>query len=272
MRRAARYIVAAGMGALAAAVAAFVQKVHALDLHIVRGSRFGFACVATLPANPKDGLDDDLRILYVGGTVQSATWLGERRMEAPFAYLKAFDLVFDGPAPARNVALLGGGGFAWPKHALTRHPEVEMDVAEPDPAIVDAARRWFYLDELEALAGERLGVFISEGSAFLEREALYDAIVNDIYRAEAPDSALATPEGLELVRRCLLPDGLYVMNVVCQETDLAPLQRMCELLRDFFAHVWVVPATDDALSDDDNYVVVATDGSYVPAGAFEGSR
>lgn len=269
MRRAARYIVAAGMGALAAAVAAFVQKVHALDLHIVRGSRFGFALVATLPANPKDGLEDDLRVLYVGGTVQSATYLGERRMEAPFAYLKAFDLVFDAPTPVRNVAMLGGGGFAWPKHALTRHANLEMDVAEADPAIVDAARRWFYLDELEAQAGERLGVFVCEAPEFLNRGALYDAIVNDIFRAKAPDANLMTSQGLALVRRCLVPGGLYLINVVCSETDLAPLQRACELLRAFFAHVWIVPATDDALSDDDNYVVVATDGDYVPAGAFE---
>ena len=270
MRRAAKYIVAAGMGALAAATVAFARKLRALDVHVVRGSRFGFAFVATLPANPKDGLDEDLRVLYVGGTVQSATYLGERRMEAPFAYLKAFDLVFDAPDPVRNVAMLGGGGFAWPKHALTRHPELEMDVAEADPAIVDAARRWFFLDELEAKAGERLGVFVCEAPDFLERGALYDAIVNDIFRAEAPDANLMNPEGLGLVRRCLVPQGLYLVNVVCSETDPAPLQRDCELLRIFFDHVWVVPATDDALSDDDNYVVVATDGDFVPEGAFEG--
>lgn len=268
MRRSAKWLVAAGLGAMAAAVAAFAQQVRAFDLHFVRGSRFGFAMVATLPASPKDGLDDDLRILYVGGTVQSATYLGERRMEAPFAYLKAFDLVFDTPVPVRNVALLGGGGFAWPKHALVRHPELEMDVAEADPAIIDAARRWFFLDELEAEAGERLRVYACEAPELLNMGALYDAIVNDIFRAERPDSALLTPEGLALVRRCLVPDGLYVINVVCQETDPTPLQEVCELLNAFFDHVWVLPATDDMLSDDDNFVVVATDGDFVPTASF----
>ena len=269
MKRGAKIAVAIGTAALVAATGALVRKLRALDVHIVRGSRFGRACVLTLPANPEDGLEEDLRVLVVGGTVQSATFLGERRMEAPFAYLKAFDLVFDGPTPARNVALLGGGGFAWPKHALTRHPEVEMAVAEADPAIVRAARRWFFLDELEAMAGERLSVYTCEAPDFLEMGALYDAIVNDIYRAEAPDANLMNPAGLDLVRRSLVPGGLYVMNVVCPEADPAPLQHTCELLRHFFAHVWILPATDDTFSDDDNYVVVATDGDAAPEGAFE---
>ena len=269
MRRGVRYALTVGVAALTAAAVALARKMRAYDPHVVRGSRFGRAVVFTLPANPRNGLDEALRVLTVGGTVQSATYLGDRRMEAPFAYLKAFDLVFDGPAPAHNIALLGGGGFAWPKHALTRHPEAEMDVAEADPAIIDAARRWFFLDELEARAKDRLCVYACEAPELLNRGALYDAIVNDIFRAEAPDANLMTFEGLELVRRSLVPHGLYVMNVVCPQTNPAPLQRTCELLRHFFVHVWILPATDDTFSDDDNYVVVATDGDVVPNGAFE---
>ena len=269
MKRGAKFVLAAGLGALAAGVAALVARLKAHDVHVVRGSRYGLGVVATMPANPADGLDDDLRVLIVGGAVQSATWLGERRMEAPFAYLKAFDLVFDEPLPARNVAMLGGGAFAWPKHALTRHPNLEMDVAEADPAVVDAARRWFYLDELEAEVGERLSVRICDARELLEAGGMYDAIVNDLFAAGEPDAALMTGEGLALVRRCLVPDGRYVMNVVCDQTDVTPLERACDLLRCFFAHVWVLPATDEPLSDDDNYVVVATDSDYAPEGAFE---
>lgn len=269
MRRVSRYLVAAGVGAAAAAIAALAEKAIALDFHVVWGSRYGFATVETLRANDKNGLEEDLRTLTVGGAVQSATWLGERRMEAPFAYLRAFDLVFDAPAPIRNVALLGGGAFAWPKYALTRHPEVEMDVAEADPAIVAAARRWFFLSELEALVGERLSVFTCEAHELLERGALYDAIVNDLYAAATPDAALASPEGVNLVRRSLVPGGLYVINVACKETEVTPLQRACELLRCFFARVWVVPASDEMFTECDNYVVVATDGDFVPVGSFE---
>ena len=269
MRRGAKIALAAGLGALAGGVAVLAHRLRAHDIHVLHGSRYGLGVVATMPANPKDGLDEDLRVLIVGGAVQSATYLGERRMEAPFAYLKAFDLVFDGPVPATNVAMLGGGAFAWPKHALTRHPGLEMDVAEADPVIVDAARKWFYLDELETIAGDRLSVRVCDAAELLEAGALYDAIVNDLFAADDADVSLMTGEGVALVRRCLVPGGRYVVNVVCEETNVAPLERVCELLRCFFAHVWVLPATDDALSDDDNYVVVASDGDYAPEGAFE---
>ena len=269
MKRGVKFVLAAGLGAMAAGVVALVAKLRAIDVHVVRGSRYGFGVVATMPANPADGLDDDLRVLIVGGAVQSATWLGERRMEAPFAYLKAFDLVFDEPSPATNVAMLGGGAFAWPKHALTRHPGLEMDVAEADATVVDAARRWFFLDELESLVGERLCIRTCDARELLEAGGTYDAIVNDLFAADAPDEALMTGDGIALVRRCLVPGGRYVVNVVCEETDVSPLERTCDLLRCFFAHVWVLPATDEPLSDDDNYVVVATDSDYAPEGAFE---
>ena len=269
MRRGAKLVLAAGLGALAGGVVALTRKLMALDPHVLLRSRYGLGLVATLPLSKDGTADEDLRVLIVGGAVQSATWTGERRMEAPFAYLKAFDLVFEGERPATRVAMLGGGGFAWPKHALTRHPELEMDAAEADPVIIDAARRWFFLDELEEAVGDRLCVLACEGREMLEAGGTYDAIVNDLFRGFEPEKSLLSGEGVGLVRRCLVPDGLYVVNVPCEETDVAPLERTCELLRCFFGHVWVVVASDERFSDDDNYIVVATDGDFVPEGAFE---
>lgn len=193
-----------------------------------------------------------MRLLSVGGSVQSGTYLDERRMQAPFAYLRSFDVVFDAGIPVRRVALLGGGGFAWPKQALTEHRELRMVVAEPDPAMVAIARRWFFLGELERAVGERLEVVDCGGRELLETGGTYDAIVNDMFAAGLAAGGLDTPEGMALVRRRLVPGGVYVVNVAGGQKAL---QDALDLLGSCFAHTWVVPA-------DDNYVIMASDGSW----------
>ena len=124
----------------------------------------------------------EVRVLQTGGVWQSATYLDDRRFEPVFAYYRAFDHMFEaartGGVVVRRALMLGGGGFAYPKHALTTWPDLRMDVVEIDPAIVRAARDYFFLDELEerlareaAATGEnasRLRVITLDGRAYLE--------------------------------------------------------------------------------------------------------
>lgn len=124
----------------------------------------------------------EVRVLQTGGVWQSATYLGDRRFEPVFAYYRAFDHMFEaartGGVAVRYALMLGGGGFAYPKHALTTRSDLRMDVVEIDPAIVQTARDYFFLDELEqrlaeeaAAAGEdasRLRVITLDGRAYLE--------------------------------------------------------------------------------------------------------
>lgn len=165
------------------------------DRHTVRAMA-GAAHVYTVAG--ADGAP--VRVLEQGGVWQSATYLDERRMEPVFAYYRAFDHLFEaalsGGPEVRRVLMLGGGGYAYPKYALTAYPDLAMDVVEIDPAIVAAARTYFFLDELEdrvngpvaegeapsqgASAGEgrvapraggvprRLNVITADGRAFLE--------------------------------------------------------------------------------------------------------
>ena len=72
----------------------------------------------------------------------------------------------------RNVAMLGGGGFSYPKYLVAHHPGVSVDVVEIDPMVVSIAERWFYLDRLAAEFDTdgtgRLGVFVEDARDFLE--------------------------------------------------------------------------------------------------------
>lgn len=138
--------IAAGVALGAVAVGAAAIFVGSQCLQLVR-TRSGMARVKKV----RDEAGNQVRVLQQGGVYQSATYLDERRFEPVFAYYRAFDRMFDAEASKRaatgggidRVLVMGGGGYAYPKHALTAHPALDMDVVEIDPSITRLARRWF---------------------------------------------------------------------------------------------------------------------------------
>lgn len=217
----------------------------------------------------------------------------ERLFDVAIAPAELGGMQWTGRLPQR-ILLLGGGGYAWPKWTLSRHANVRLDVVEIDPAVTDIARRWFFLDELMDAVGfdawrldpagvphfeacspspaRRLGLFQGDGRAYLEAcaqktgdpLARYDAIVNDTFVGKRPVRALSTAEAARTAKRVLAPGGLYLANVVSNAggTDLAFLRRMVGALGESFAHVHVVPCSDEDFGGEDNYLVIATDGAY----------
>lgn len=239
------------------------------DPHLAR-TRGGWALIRSrrLPDGTR------VRVLRQGGVYQSATYLDERRFEPPFAYQRAFDAVFDaedGMRRARGhgirrVLALGGGGYAWPKHALSQRDDLLMDVVEIDEAVMRIARRWFFVDELERLAKGRLRLVCADGRAYLEGAPAggYDAVVNDTFAGDEPVVALATVEAMRAARACLAAGGLYLANVVSRGEggDVSFLRDAVATCAAVFAHVWVLPASDEDLGGEDNYLVVASDDPY----------
>ena len=107
-------------------------------------TKFGPAVVCTMTG--PDGRA--VRLLLVGRSVQSATYVDEEyRAEPVFDYYLAFDLMFDTKPDIERVLMVGGGGYAYPKHIIATRPEVHMDVVEIDPAITRIALTDFYLAE-----------------------------------------------------------------------------------------------------------------------------
>ncbi len=253
-----RALVAAG----ATIAAASVYAAATLRPHLIR-TMSGPALVYTA----RRGFDRPARVLRTGGVYQSATYLDEYRMQPVFEYYRAFGRLFEVLPDARRVLAIGGGGFAFPKLVAAEHPGVSTDVVEIDPAVIRAARRWFFLDEATAMAkagGGDLRVICDDGRAFLERGAgPYDAIVLDAFVGDKPVLTLATVEAMRAVRRALAPGGAVLMNVVSSEggADVSFLRSVVATALMVFSHVEVALATDDAHAEEDNYLVVASDAS-----------
>lgn len=254
----ARRIAAAVLAGGAAAVV--VRRLSQLRPHLVR-TMSGVAFVYTT----RDDTGESVRVLRTGGVLQSATYLGDRRMEPVFEYYRAFGRLFDLRPDARRVLAIGGGGFAFPKLVASERPGVRTDVVEIDPAVIRAARSWFFLDEAIARAratGGDLQVICDDGRRFLERASgTYDAVVLDAFVGDEPVRALATVEAMRLVRRSLAPGGLLLANVVSRDAgaDVSFLRSEVATALRVFSRVEVALATDDTHAAEDNYLLVASD-------------
>src|SRR3989442_7993342 len=67
----------------------------------------------------------------------------------------------------RRVLMIGLGGATVPARYYDDYPQMRIDVAELDPAVVDAARRYFH-----APAGSRLRVATEDGRLFVTRSPI----------------------------------------------------------------------------------------------------
>lgn len=211
---------------------------------------------------------DEVRLLEVGGVFESATYLGERRFEPTFAYYRSFDHLFEAFPQPNRVLMIGGGGYAYPKHFVASQSYGSMDVVEIDPAITRIAHEHFFLGELmdrfRTRETGRLHLVAADGRTFLEESSnSYDVIINDSFSGGEATSSLMDEGGLAAVKNCLVRDGLYLVNVICDiEEDARPLLRMVKTLKGAFAHVHVIPCPDEVFGDEDNNLLIATDGEW----------
>lgn len=208
-----------------------------------------------------------LRVLYVGGGFQSATYLGANRFLPVFEYCRAIDFVFGTGRPIRRMLMIGGGGFSYPNHLLMSddplHRNASIDVVEIDPAIVEIARRHFYLDEVERLHGPqgsgRLGIIVADGANALQAadSSAYDVVINDAFDGDELANPLLSPAALADAKRILTTDGLYLVNIVAESP--AQAAPCAEVLREVFSCVYLLACPDEDFDGSANNLLIATD-------------
>lgn len=222
----------------------------------------------------KDGL---VRVMNVAGTMQSATFLDDDNYcDLAYSYTRDYEAMFCAGIPMRDVLVMGGGGYSYPKHLIAHHPETRVTCVEIDPTITAIARRYFFLDRLfeEYDLDETGRLELVEGDArvFLEQsDELYDAIVNDCFSGMSLVESLATREAARLYHEHLRSGGVYLSNVIgaIEGPRSRTMRRIIRTLLCEFAHVYVLAGQPDILSNCDNNVVIATDGDWRFTGAIE---
>jgi len=113
------------------------------------------------------------------------------------------------PARHERALVIGLGAGVIPRFLHTYLPDIQVDVVEIDPVVVEVARRYFAVEP-----DARLHVHVDEGRRFVMAcEQRYDAIVLDGYGLHEVPAQLSTCEFLQRVRTLLRPGGVVLGNL-----------------------------------------------------------
>lgn len=166
----------------------------------------------------------------------------------------------DGPIDALHI---GGGGFTFPRYLEATRPGTRSLVLEIDEELVRLNR-----EELGLVTSPALEVRTGDARLALADQPSdgRDLVVGDAFGSTSVPWHLTTAEVIAEIDRILVPDGLYVMNVL-DGGDSAFARAELATLADRFAHVAVIlPADGVPRTRAVNQVLVA---SQAPLPAFD---
>ncbi|MCL5039371.1 MAG: fused MFS/spermidine synthase [Firmicutes bacterium] len=152
----------------------------------------------------------DSRYLRFDNSWQSGMYLTDP-YATRFEYTDFFHLALVINPKIEEVLFIGLGGGSAPKKFLKDYPQMKIDVAELDPAVVQVARRYFFLPD----DSSRFHVRAQDGRVFLQNSSRqYDLIVLDAYYADSIPFHLTTQEFLSELKAHLKPGGLVAANLI----------------------------------------------------------
>ncbi len=131
--------------------------------------------------------------------------------EARGRYYHYYDLAVALRPAAKQILLLGGGAYSYPKHFVERFPDPLMTVVELDPGITEIARQFFSLVD-----HPRVAIVHEDARTYLNRtDAQYDVILFDVFRSspELPFH-LVTKETVAKMHSILAEDGILCINII----------------------------------------------------------
>jgi spermidine synthase len=155
--------------------------------------------------------DEGLRILRFArfGARQSVVKPGDPdHIELPYArvMIPIGFLFVDKP---QSALIIGLGGGTIPSFLRKRFPQMQIDVVDIDPGVVDVARSHFGFRE-----DEHMHAHVEDGRRFVEHaRKRYDLIFLDGFGADSVPPQLTTREFLTAVRDILTPQGVVIGNV-----------------------------------------------------------
>lgn len=217
--------------------------------------------------------DGKIRHYIESAASESATYLDpDRKYDLVYSYPSKYDEMFHF-IDAKDVLMIGGAAYQYPKYYIANFPDKRMDVVEIDPVSTEIAKEYFFLDDLIAdynlESTGRLGLYNDDGRIFIANsDKRYDAILNDAFSGEIPPGNLSTIEAAQIIRSHLNKNGVYMSNVLgALEGDKGKFLRAeYKTLSKVFKYVYVLPVYKNVAPDQyTNWILVATDNNeYKP--------
>lgn len=135
-------------------------------------------------------------------------------LEGQFEYVDFFHAAFAFNPDIHSVLFVGLGGASAPRRFRHDYPEVQIDIVEIDPVVLEVAKQFFHFKE-----DDHMRVTIEDGRVYLQRtRKTFDLIVMDAYSSSPYGASvpfhLATKEFFEIAARRLTDRGILMYNVI----------------------------------------------------------
>ncbi|WP_135805589.1 spermidine synthase [Halorussus marinus] len=206
----------------------------------------------------------DTRTLYLDGQRHSAMDLSDPDRHV-FDYTRYFHLPYlmaEDPDDIDRVLFVGGGGFTGPKRFLEEY-NATVDVVEIDPEVIDAAKRYFGVEE-----SPRLNVYNEDGRRYLrETNRTYDLIVLDAYKKDKVPFQLTTAEFMRLADSRLSAHGILFANLISAPDGPASKFYRAEYktVSEVFPQVYAFPTSETGAIQNVELLATKRDGRVTKA-------
>ena len=211
--------------------------------------------------------DEPVRVLNIDSGFESLTYIDEeKRNDLVLGYTQHYDLMFNANIDIKDTLLIGGAGYSYPKHYISKNLDKNMDVVEIDGEITEIAKEYFYLNDLiedyNLNENKRLGLITDDGRTYLNNnDKKYDAILNDAFSGSTPAKTLTTKEAVERIKESLNENGLYLTNVISslEGENSKFIKAIINTLKQVFKNVYLVPCQTIDVDTVQNNMVIASD-------------
>ena len=211
--------------------------------------------------------DEPVRVLNIDSGFESLTYIDEeKRNDLVLSYTQYYDLMFNANIDIKDTLLIGGAGYSYPKHYISKNLDKNMDVVEIDGEITEIAKEYFYLNDLiedyNLNENKRLGLITDDGRTYLNNnDKKYDAILNDAFSGSTPAKTLTTIEAIERIKESLNENGLYLTNVISslEGENSKFIKAVINTLKQVFKNVYLVPCQTIDVDTVQNNMVIASD-------------
>lgn len=180
-------------------------------------------------------------------------------------YTQALAATVAVPKEVRRVLMIGLGGGSLARWLQRVRPEIEQQVVEIDPVVVEVAAEWFGVRP-----GPRLRIVTMDGRAHLAREeGRYDLIWVDAFGPDSAPRHLTTVEFFQLVRSRLEPGGAVAANIWAPGVNREYFAQL-RAVQEVFPEVYELaePASDAAAVGLGGGLAVLADGSRIVVGSL----
>jgi spermidine synthase len=129
--------------------------------------------------------------------------------DLPVPYTRIMSAALLYPESTKHILMIGLGAGSISTYLGRAIPDVQIDVVELDPGVIEAGEKYFGLEQTD-----KVHFIENDGRVYLNRHKdLYDLIIVDAYRELGIPFHLLTQEFYTLVKEHLMPGGAVAFNI-----------------------------------------------------------